>query len=114
MFATGTEDRPYEVRRSGSFMKGTFATMDCNLNSTTGKAVASLVFTGHPALPRQQITHTRPLRRLAPEPRRRGPIRKAARHDGSSSNAAGQGVPGTAVPVEGQLLLKAVRGRLDV
>ena len=46
--------------------------------------------------------HTRPLRRLAPEPRRRGPARKAASHDSSS---AGGRVPGPAVPGKGRPLL---------
>lgn len=49
MVSTGTEDRSDAVRRSDSFKKRTFAIMGLNLNSTTGKVVASLALVGSAA-----------------------------------------------------------------
>jgi spore coat-associated protein N len=47
--STGTEDRSYSVRGSDSIKKRKFAIMGLNLNSTTGKVVASLALVGSAA-----------------------------------------------------------------
>ncbi|MFC9350415.1 TasA family protein [Arthrobacter sp. NPDC057013] len=49
MVITGTEDRSHSVRRSDSTKKRMFAIMGLNLNSTTGKVVASLALVGSAA-----------------------------------------------------------------
>ena len=49
MVSTGTEDRSYSVRGSDSIKKRKFAIMGLNLNSTTGKVVASLALVGSAA-----------------------------------------------------------------